>query len=81
MHRGSSNLRIVKYPNVPASNFPSTTSGLKPYFYKRVIEILTRSQANMGGREKRCQDIDRSLLVEICFKFLKSRNISFVDRF
>ena len=70
--------KIPKRPCVKFSIYYQWTNAL---FYKRVIEILTRSQANMGGREKKCQDIDRSLLVEICFKFLKSLNISFVDRF
>ena len=27
-----------------------------PCFTKRFCKFLTRSQANMGGREKRCQD-------------------------
>ena len=44
----------------PCVIFSSTNSGLMPCFTKRFCKTggsLTRSQANMGGREKRCQDI------------------------
>ena len=41
----------------PCAIFSSTNSGVMPYFTKRFCKFLTRSQANMGGREKRCQDI------------------------
>ena len=60
-----------KIPKRPCFKFSIYYQWTNALFYKRVIEILTRSQANMGGREKRCQDIDRSLLVEICFKFFE----------
>ena len=81
MHIGSSNLRIVKYPNVPASNFPSTTSGLMPYFTNGLLRFSLVLRLTWVAEKKGVKIFDRSLLVEICFKFLKSRNISFEDRF
>ena len=55
------NLNIIltdcKITKRPCVKFSSTNSGLMPCFTKRFCKILTRSQANMGGREKRCQDI------------------------
>ena len=46
-----------KIPKRPCFKFSIYYQWTNALFYKRVIEILTRSQANMGGREKRCQDI------------------------
>ena len=56
---GNSNIILTdcKITQRPCVKFSSTNSGLMPCFTKRFCKILTRSQANMGGREKRCQDI------------------------
>ena len=71
----TSYLRIVKYPNVTASNFPSTTSGLMPYFTNGLLRFWLVLRLTWVAEKKSVKIFDRSLLVEISFKFLKSRNI------
>ena len=59
MHMGSSNIIFTdcKIPKRHCVKFSIYNQWTNALFYKRVIEILTRSQAIMGGREKKCQDI------------------------
>ena len=55
MHMGSSNIIFTdcKIPKRHCVKFSIYNQWTNALFYKRVIEILTRSQANMGGREKK----------------------------
>ena len=69
-HHIYTDCKIPKRPCVKFSIYNQWTNAL---FYKRVIEILTRSQANMGGREKRCQDIRQ---ISACRDMLQSFEIA-----